>query len=63
MYPVFWHNRYSTKFKEHVDHITPQKTGADPGFGQRGPQLMRPKVADVAQQSGMSEVSYLWPGV
>ena len=24
---------------------------------------MRPKVADVAEQSGVSKVSYLWPGV
>ena len=39
------------------------KTGADPGFGQGGgPQLLRPKIADVAKQSRASEVSNLWPG-
>ena len=38
-------------------------TGADPGFGQGGgPQLLRPKVADVAKRSRVSEVSILWPG-
>ena len=33
--------------------------GADPGFGQGGPQLLRPKVADVAKWSHASEVSFL----
>ena len=32
-------------------------SGADPGFGQRGPQVLRPKVADVAKQSCASEAS------
>ena len=36
--------------------------GADPGFGPGGPQLLRPKVADVAKRSRASEVSNLWPG-
>ena len=30
-------------------------TGADPGFGQGGAQVLRPKVADVAKQSCASE--------
>ena len=34
-------------------------TGADPGFGQGVPQTLRPKVAE---QSYMSEGSYLWLG-
>ena len=38
-------------------------TGADPGFGQGGgPQLLRPKVADVVKRSRASEVSILRPG-
>ena len=32
-------------------------SGADPGFGQRGPQVLRPKVADVAKWSCASEAS------
>ena len=36
--------------------------GADPGFGQGGPQLLRPKVADIAKRSHPSEVSILPPG-
>ena len=37
--------------------------GADPGFGQGGgPQLLRPKVADVAKRSRASEASILRPG-
>ena len=36
--------------------------GVDPGFGQGGPQLLRPKVADVAKRSHASEASNLWPG-
>ena len=36
------------------------KAGADPGFGQGGaPQLLRPKVADVAKRSRASEASIL----
>ena len=34
--------------------------GADPGFGQGGPQLSRPKVADIVEWNCASEVSYLW---
>ena len=34
-------------------------SGADPGFGQGGPQDLRPKVADVAKQSHVSEASNL----
>ena len=37
-------------------------SGADPGFGQGGPQFLRPKVADVAKRSCTSEASNLWPG-
>ena len=36
--------------------------GADPGFGQGGGQLLRPKVADIAKQSYASEASILRPG-
>ena len=36
--------------------------GADPGFGQGGPQLPRQKVADVVERSCVSEGSYLRPG-
>ena len=35
------------------------ESGADPGFGQGGPQLLRPKVADVAELSCTNEASYL----
>ena len=38
------------------------KTGADPGFGQGGPKLLRPKVANIAKWSHASEASILWPG-
>ena len=37
-------------------------TGADPGFGQGGPQLLRPKIADVVKRSRASEASNLWLG-
>ena len=37
--------------------------GADLGFGQGGPQLPQPKVANIAKWSCASEASYLWPGV
>ena len=33
--------------------------GADPGFGQGGPQVLRPKGTDVAKRSHMSEASNL----
>ena len=36
--------------------------GADPGFGEGGPKLLRLKVADVAKQSRTSEVSNLQLG-
>ena len=35
------------------------ESGADPGFGQGGAQLLRPKVADIAKQSCVSEASNL----
>ena len=39
------------------------KSGADPGFGQGGgAQVLRPKVADKAKRSRMSEASNLRPG-
>ena len=34
-------------------------SGADPGFGQGGPQVLRPKVADVVKRSRVSEASNL----
>ena len=37
-------------------------TGADPGFGQGGAQLLRLKVAAIAKRSCASEVSNLRPG-
>ena len=37
-------------------------TGADPGFGQGGAQVLRPKVADVVNQSCASKMSNLRPG-
>ena len=36
--------------------------GADPGFGQGGPQVVRPKVANVVKRSRVSEASNLQPG-
>ena len=46
-----------------IVNIEPFNTGADPGFGQGGgPQLLRPKVADVAKRSRTSEASILRPG-
>ena len=39
-----------------------ENTGADPGFGQGGPQLLRPKVANVSKRSHASKASNLWPG-
>ena len=36
--------------------------GANPGIGQGGPQVLRPKVADVAKWSHAREVSNLRPG-
>ena len=40
----------------------PGSPGADPGFGQGGAQLLRPKVVHVAKRSRASEASNLWPG-
>ena len=37
-------------------------SGADPGFGQGGPQLLRPKVANVVKRNRASEASILRPG-
>ena len=38
-------------------------SGADPGFGQGGgAQVLRPKVADIAKLSRVSEASKLRPG-
>ena len=37
-------------------------SGADPGFGQGGTQLLRPKVADVGNWSHASKASNLWLG-
>ena len=36
--------------------------GVDPGFGQGGIQVLRPKVADIAKWSHASKASNLWPG-
>ena len=38
------------------------ESAADPGFGQGGPQLLRPKIADIVKWSRASEASNLWPG-
>ena len=49
--------------KSNVDLQNAIKTGADPGFGQGGePQVLRPKVADIAKRSHVSEASNLRPG-
>ena len=40
----------------------PMQSGVDPGFGQGGPQLLRPKVANIAKWSCASEASILRPG-
>ena len=40
----------------------PPNAGADPGCGQGGGQVLRPKVADIAKRSCVSEVSNLWLG-
>ena len=42
--------------------ILPLSSGADPGFGQGGPQLPRPEVANIAKRSRASEVSPYRPG-
>ena len=44
--------------KLHIDSAA----GADPGFGQGGPQLLRPKDADIAKRSRTSEASILQLG-
>ena len=44
------------------NYILKNIPGADPGFGQGVPQVLRPKVADVAKQSQVSEVSNLQLG-
>ena len=45
-----------------INRSRPVMPGADPGFGQGGAQLLRPKVADVAKWSRASEASILQPG-
>ena len=47
------------QYLEKAPFIAP---GADPGFGQGGAQLLRPKVADIAKRSRTSEASILRPG-
>ena len=48
-----------TRVNKQDKHIS----GADPGFGQGGgPQVLRPKVADIAKWSRASEASKLRPG-
>ena len=42
--------------------ITSTNADADPGFGQGGAQLLRPKFADIAKRSRASEASILWLG-
>ena len=44
------------------DRLIWSSPGADPGFGQGGPQLLRLKVVNVAKWRCASEVSNLWPG-
>ena len=38
------------------------QSGADPGFGQGGAQVLRPEVGDIEKWSRMSEASNLRPG-
>ena len=38
------------------------RAGEDPGFCQKGLQLLRPKIADVTKWSHTSGASLLWPG-
>ena len=40
--------------------MTSVNSGVDPGFGQKGPQLLRPKVNEIAECSCMRKVSYLY---
>ena len=48
--------------KTNSDVIGTVLTGADPGFGQGGPQLLRPKISNVVKQSHASEESNLQLG-
>ena len=48
--------------KTDSDVIGTVLTGADPGFGQGGFQLLRPKIAHVAKQNHASEASNLQLG-
>ena len=41
------------------NHIPQPHPGVDPGFGQGGAQLLRPKVANIAKRSRASKVSIL----
>ena len=46
----------------HIPVVGSKYSGADPGFGQGGAQLLRLKVADVAKRSRANEASNLQPG-
>ena len=54
-----WRNNFDC---DHFRQLRLQLSGADPGFGQGGAQLLRLKVADIAKRSRASEVSILRPG-
>ena len=49
-------------YTQKIDYYFHFEAGADPGFGQGGAQLLRPKVADIAKRSRTSKASNLWPG-
>ena len=46
----------------HFLQLQQWSAGADSGFGQGGPQLLRPKVADIVKRIRASEASILQPG-
>ena len=54
--------RAASKAKSNAAELN-DSSRADPGFGQGGrPQLLRPKLANIAKQSRASQVSNLQPG-
>ena len=57
-----YQQRRIQNFLEGMPNGNRGESGADPGFGQGGPQLLRLKVADVAKRSHTSKASNLRPG-
>ena len=49
-------------FKNKYRLLVTENSVSGPGFGQGGVQLLRLKIAKVAEQSCVSKVSYLWLG-